>query len=121
MNVACVKMFCRSSFSSSSLILENLHRERVQQSISTVSSLIQRTCLQRDNAAGPTAAVADDIKTRSFVLKNGRYITFVLPLPYVDALLFQLARDENDSLLAPGAVRDDSESSRSAEKRVSFL
>jgi hypothetical protein len=43
--------------------------------------------------------------TRSFVLKNGLYITFVLPLPYIDALLFQLARDDNDSRL-PGAARD---------------
>ena len=54
-------------------------------------------------------------KTRSFVLKNGLYVTFVLPLPNVDPLLFQLARDENDSTL-PGAARD-SETSRSAEKR----
>ena len=45
------------------------------------------------------------MSTRSFVLKNGLYITFVLPLPYIDALLFQLARDDNDSRL-PGAARD---------------
>jgi hypothetical protein len=97
-------------------------RERVQNSNHAISQLLQHSSLPPAVEApahacsgGQEARKGGLPKTRSFVLKNGLYVTFVLPLPYVDPLLFQLARDENDSTL-PGAARD-SETSRSAEKR----
>ena len=92
--------------------------DRVRNSSALVSSLIEHSCLRACRPDGPAeGGTSDCLNTphRGFVLKNGLYITFVVPLPYIDALLFQLARDENDCLL-PGAARD-SDSCRCAEKR----
>jgi hypothetical protein len=45
---------------------------------------------------------ADAQAPSAFVLKNGLYINFLVEMPYLDPLLFQLARDDNDACL-PGA------------------
>ena len=100
--------------------------DRVRNSSALVSSLVEHSCLRACWPGGPAEGGGSDCPEtrpearqntshRGFVLKNGLYITFVVPLPYIDALLFQLARDENDCLL-PGAARD-SDSCRCAEKR----
>ena len=91
--------------------------ERVKNSAAMVKALLESACLQPPayEGAGGSASTGGGGKTRSFVLKNGLYITFFVPLPYLDPLLLQLARDENDRYLL-GAPRD-GETSRSAEKR----
>ena len=81
--------------------------ERIERSFTSVLAL----CEEAVTHGGASAqAVA-----RSFVIKNGLYITFVLPLSYIDALLFQLARDENDKQLTD--ARDSGMTCRAAEKR----
>jgi hypothetical protein len=69
-------------------------RERVRSSIDTVSQLLEHACLAPappTNAHTLASGGGEEGKTRSFVLKNGLYITFVLPLPYIDVLMFQVA------------------------------
>mmetsp|Transcript_25449 Transcript_25449/g.84171 ORF Transcript_25449/g.84171 Transcript_25449/m.84171 type:complete len:417 (-) Transcript_25449:318-1568(-) len=94
--------------------------QRVQTSIANIRTIL-RDCCATAGSAGEGEEGDNGRKLqahrlkRVFVMKNGSYLTFFLPLPYIDPLLFQLARDENDKLV-PGAERD-SDTCRCAEKR----
>jgi len=92
--------------------------QRVQASVANVRRILNdcsARCAGREEEREAERRAPGNQLKRVFVMKNGSYLTFFLPLPYIDPLLFQLARDENDKLV-PGAERD-SDTCRCAEKR----
>lgn len=63
--------------------------ERIGRSYDTLQAMLSPPEASRGSAA--------------FTIKNGLYINFLVEMPYLDPLLFQLARDDNDASL-PCAV-----------------
>lgn len=81
--------------------------ERVQNSAGVMREAVRR--------GGGGAGGVVQAPHRCFVLKNGLYVSFVVRVPYLDPLMFQIARDDNDESL-PGA-EPGSGTCRAAEKR----